>query len=126
MRARVTWQAMPAYGLNAQIRWRQFERLDDACDAAYFNPDRYSQWTGVLDMRRQLLGWSVAGAVGAGTETIDGTERHPVRTAELRADGPAIDRLHLTLYARYNRAADDNEFPDPSFLQAGVTLRYPF
>jgi hypothetical protein len=126
VRARVTWQAMPAYGLNAQIRWRQFERLDAASDAAYFNPERYSQLTGVLDVRRQLLGWTVAGAVGAGIETIEGTERRPVRTAELRADGPAIDKLHLALYARYNRAADDSEFPDPSFLQAGVTLRYPF
>ena len=50
-----------------------------------------SWWTGVLDMRRRLGGWTVAGAIGAGIETIDGTERHPVRTAELRAEGPAIE-----------------------------------
>jgi len=42
-------------------------------------------------MRRRLGGWTVAGAIGAGIETIDGTERHPVRTAELRAEGPAIE-----------------------------------
>jgi hypothetical protein len=65
-------------------------------------------------------------ADNSGIETIDATERHPVRTAELRAEGPATENLHVTLYARYNRAADDNDFPDTSFRQAGVTLRYPF
>lgn len=126
MRARLSWQAPPDYGLTAQLRWRQYESRDDAFETAYFNPDRYSQWTGALDMRRELRGWTVAGAVGAGIETIDGTERHPVRTAELRAEGRAIEKLHVTLYARYNRAVDDNDFPDTSFRQAGVTLRYPF
>jgi len=58
-----------------------------------------------------LCGWTMAGAIGAGIETIDGIERHPVRTAELRAEGPAIENLHVTLCARYNRAADDNDFP---------------
>jgi hypothetical protein len=37
-----------------------------------------------------------------------------------------IANLHVTLYARYNRAADDNDFFDTSFRQAGVTLRSPF
>lgn len=73
-----------------------------------------------------VRGWTVAGAVGAGIETIDATERHPVRTAELRAEGLAIENLHTTLDARYNCAADDNDFPDTSIRQAGVTLRYPF
>ena len=67
MRARLTWQAVPEYGLDAQLRWRQYQSRDDAVETAYFNPDRYSQWTGVLDMSRRLGGWTMAGAVGAGS-----------------------------------------------------------
>jgi len=48
-----------------------------------------------------------------------------VRTAELRATG-VVDNLHVTRHARYNRSADDADIPDTSFVQAGVTLRYPF
>jgi hypothetical protein len=125
VRARVTWHAVPDYGIDAQLRWRQYERRDDALEAVYFNPERYAQWTGAVDVHRKLRDWTIAGSLGAGIETIEGTERHPVRTLELRAEGPAIENLHVTLYARYNRAADDNDFPDTAFSQAGVTLRYP-
>jgi hypothetical protein len=49
-----------------------------------------------------------------------------VRTAELRATGAVVDNLHVTRHARYNRSADDADIPDTSFVQAGVTLRFPF
>ena len=126
MRARLTWQAVPQLGLDAQLRWRQFESRDDLGDPTYFNPDRYAQWTGVIDVHRQVRGWTIAGMVGAGVETIDGTERHSVRTAELRATGAIVENVHVTVYARYNRSADDADVPETSFVQAGVTLRHPF
>jgi hypothetical protein len=46
--------------------------------------------------------------------------------AEFRATGPIVENVHVTLYARYNRSADDADVAEPSFVQAGVTLRYPF
>jgi len=49
-----------------------------------------------------------------------------VRTAELRGTGAVVDNLHVTRHARYNRSADDADIPDTSFVQAGVTLRFPF
>ena len=83
--------------------------------------------TGALQCR---CGWTDAAVIAAGIETIDGTERHPVRSAELWRSGPAIENLHAAPDARYNYAADDtaddDDFPDTSFRQAGVTIRYPF
>jgi hypothetical protein len=47
---------------------------------------------------RRLGGWTVAGAVGAGIERIDATERRSVRRAELCAEGPpTLENLHVTL-----------------------------
>ena len=125
VRAHVTWHAVPDYGIDAHVRWRQYESRDDAIEIVYFNPERYAQWTGAVDVHRKLGDWTVSGSLGAGVETVDGAERHPVRKLEFRAEGPAVENLHVTLYARYNRAADDNDFPDTSSSQAGVTLRYP-
>jgi len=76
---------------------------------------------------RPLGGWTVAGALGAGIERIDATLAAFGPPGEaLRGRAPALENLHVTLQARYNRAADDSDFPDTSFRQAGVTLRYPF
>ena len=69
---------------------------------------------------------ALSGAVGAGVETVDGTDRHPVRTAEMRVEGLVLDKLRLSVYARYNRSTDDADLPDSSYRQAGMTLSYPF
>jgi multisubunit Na+/H+ antiporter MnhG subunit len=43
-RARLIWQAVPDYGINVQLRWRQYDSRKDDVEGAYFNPDRYRQW----------------------------------------------------------------------------------
>lgn len=126
LRARLVWQAAPEYGLNAQLRWRRYEGGDEGFEGAYFNPEAYAQWQGVLDLRRRIGSWTFSGALGAGVETVDGADRHPVRTAELRAEGAVVDKLRLAVYARYNRSSDDADALDHSYRQAGVTLSYPF
>jgi len=126
MRARLTWQALPAYGVEAVLRWRQYESRDDAFDGAYFNPDRYAQWQGMLDMRHRIGAWTLAGTLGAGFEAVDGGERRPVRTIAVRAEGALVERLRLSVHARYNRSKDDADVADFSYGQAGVTLSYPF
>jgi hypothetical protein len=126
LRARLTWRAAPAFGLEAQLRWRQYERREDGLDTPYFNPEHYAQWQGVLDLRRKFGALALSGAVGAGVETVDGTDRHPVRTAEMRVEGLVLDKLRLSVYARYNRSTDDADLPDSSYRQAGMTLSYPF
>ena len=126
LRARLVWQAAPEYGLNAQLRWRRYESGHDGFEGAYFNPDAYAQWQGVLDLRRRIGSWTLSGALGAGVETVDGADRHPVRTAELRAEGVVVDKLRLAVYARYNRSTDGADTLDHSYGQAGATLRYPF
>ncbi|MEO8537160.1 MAG: hypothetical protein ABI533_06510 [Betaproteobacteria bacterium] len=56
---------------------------------------------------------------------MDGAEARPVRAAEVRAEGALVDKLHVTVYARYNGSADDSDAIDYSYRQAGVTLSYP-
>jgi hypothetical protein len=125
-RARLIWQAVPDYGVNVQLRWRQYESRQQDVDGAYFNPDRYRQWQGVLGFRRRFGGWVWQGAVGAGRETINGTDTHPVRMAEIRAEGALTDTVRVAWHASYNRSTGYVDAPDYAYREAGVTLIYPF
>ncbi len=122
LRARLIWQAVPDWGLNAEFRWRQYRSSKDDVGGAYFNPDRYRQWVGAVSMRRHLGAWTLAAALGAGRETIDGSDTHPVRMAELRAEGALAADLRLVFHAGYNRSTGYVDAPDYSYRQAGITL----
>jgi len=126
LRGRLIWQAAPDYGVNVQLRWRQYESRKDDVDGAYFNPDRYRQWLGALAMRRRVGTWVWTGALGGGRETINGSDTHPVRLAEVRGEGALTDRMRLAMYAIYSRSTGYVDSPDYSYRQVGVTLIYPF
>lgn len=122
LRARLIWQAVPAWGFNTELRWRQYRSSKNDVGGAYFNPDRYRQWVGALSMRRHTGRWTLSGALGAGRETIDGNDTHPVRMAELRAEGALSGNLRLVAYATYNRSTGYVDAPDYSYRQAGFVL----
>jgi hypothetical protein len=130
LRGRLIWTVAPDYGVNVQLRWRQYESSKDDVDDAYFNPDRYRQWQGAVAMRRRFGSWIVSGSLGAGRELIDragdGTEGHPVRTAELRAEGALNATTRLAFYALYSRTTGYVDAPNYAYRQAGVTLIHSF
>jgi hypothetical protein len=125
-RGRLIWQAVPEQGINVQVRWRQYASRKDDVEGAYFNPDRYRQWQGVVGFRRRLGGWTYTGALGAGRETINGTDTHPVRMVELRGEGALDDKVRLAWHASYNRSTGYVDAPDYAYREVGVTLIYPF
>jgi hypothetical protein len=125
-RARVIWSALPEQGINLQLRWRQYRSGKDDVDGAYFNPDRYEQWQAAAGVRRRFGGWVVSGSFGAGRERIDGTDTHPVRVAEMRAEGALTEHTRLAFYALYSRTTAYVDAPDYSYRQAGITLIHRF
>jgi hypothetical protein len=126
LRGRLIWTVAPDYGVNLQLRWRQYESGKHDVEGAYFNPDRYRQWQGAIAMRRRFGSWIVAGSLGAGRETIDGTDTHPVRVAEVRAEGALSERTRLVFYALYSRSTGYVDAPDYAYRQAGITLIHAF
>jgi len=126
LRARLIWQAVPDYGINLQARWRQYDSRKDDVEGAYFNPDRYRQWQAVVAFRRRFGSWVWLGGVGAGRETINGTDTHPVRMAEIRGEGALTEKLRLAWHASYNRSTGYVDAPEYAYREAGVTLIYAF
>ncbi|HEY3554002.1 MAG TPA: hypothetical protein VGL67_02745, partial [Casimicrobiaceae bacterium] len=113
-------------GVNVQARWRQYESSRQDVGGAYFNPERYRQWQGAIAVRRRLAGWLLSGSFGAGRETINGTDSHPVRVAELRAEGALGDHARLVFYALYSRTTGYVDAPDYAYRQVGITLIHTF
>lgn len=126
VRAGLVWNVLPAYGVSVQWRWRQYESMKDDADAAYFNPDSYAQNQVAAGVRKQIGRWTLSAAVGAGMETINGSESRPIGTAELRGDAALTDKLHVAVYAGYDHSASYADAPDSAFRQIGVTLIHAF
>ncbi|MGE5668326.1 MAG: hypothetical protein ACM338_09035 [Betaproteobacteria bacterium] len=126
LRARLIWQVLPESGFNAELRWRGYRSSTSDVGGAYFDPDRYQQWVGVLSLRRHIGSWTLGGGLGAGRERVNSTDTNPVRMAELRAEGGLGPALRLAFYALYNRSTGYVDAPDYSYRQAGVTLIHPF
>jgi len=118
-RARAIWQAVPEHGITLQLRWRHYESRQADVDGAYFNPERYRQWQGVVAFRKRYVGWVWSGALGAGRETVDDSSRQPVRLAELRGEGPLYNKLRLAFNAIYNQSTGYVDAPDYSYRRFG-------
>lgn len=123
-RARVIWNALPEYGVTAQFRWRQYDSSATDVGGAYFNPDHYQQWLGVLAFRKREAGWAWSGAAGAGQERFGGTSQ-TTYLAEFRGEGPLAGNARLAVQAAYNRSAGFSNSPDYWYTLVGVTLIVP-
>ncbi len=126
LRARLIWLAVPEHGVTLQMRYRQFDsRLSDV-GGAYFNPDTYRQWLGVVAMRKRFEGWTLVSALGAGKERSETFDARNAYLAELRAEVDLPHRARLVLRGGYYRGASFFDSPDYAYRAVGVSLVVPF
>jgi len=127
LRGRLIWDAIPDYGITAQLRWRQYRSSEADVGRAYFNPQQYRQWQVALAMRKRIsAGWIGSATVAAGRETINNDTTQPTALAELRAEGPFIKGTRVAFNALYTRSTGYVESPDYWYAQVGATLIIPF
>jgi hypothetical protein len=127
-RARLIWDALPDEGINLQARWRQYRNSKTDVGGAYFDPEDYKQWMGLVGFRKRNAGWTTSGGIGAGQEYIHNgvTTTQPTYLAELRTEGPIAGDARLALQAVYNRSAGFSNSPDYWWDLISVTLIVPF
>jgi hypothetical protein len=131
LRARLIWDAIPDYGVTAQLRWKQYHSSEADVGRAYFNPQNYRQWQGALAMRRRVAGgWVWSGTLAAGQETLSNAmtppTTQPTSLAEVRAEGPFIGNTRLAIHALYTRSTGYVDSPNYWYAQFGATLIVPF
>jgi len=126
LRARLVWDALPEYGVTAQLRWRQYESRKSDVGGAYFNPDRYRQWLAGVGIRQRHYGWVWSGSFFGGEQDIKGTGTQPSYLAEIRGEGSLAGDIHLALNFLYSRAAAFSQSPNYWYGLIGATLIVPF
>lgn len=125
LRARLIWLAVPDAGITLQLRYRQYWSREADVGGAYFNPENYQQWLGVVAIRKRYAGWIYSGALGAGQEFSSGAGSHASYLAETRAEGPIGANARLVLRAGYYRSAGFVDNPDYAYRLFGVALVVP-
>jgi hypothetical protein len=126
LRARMIWSVLPAQGVSAQVRWRQYWSGDSDVPGAYFNPDQYRTWDAVLSLRRRVGSWRVSGLAGGGQERVADGSWQSTGVAEVRAEGPVARDLHLVCSANYSNAAGFANSPNYWYGSVNVSLSVPF
>ena len=127
LRARLIWDAIPAYGITAQVRWRQYRSSEEDVGRAYFNPQQYRQWQAAVAMRKRMAhGWIFSGTLAGGQETINNDRTQPTSLAELRLEGPVAGEVRLVLHALYTRSTGYVDSPNYWYAQFGASLLIPF
>ena len=126
LRARLIFLAAPEEGVTLQLRYRQYGSRQSDVGGAYFNPDDYRQWLGVVALRRRYAGWIMSGAAGAGRESSTGAASRASYLAEARAEGPLAGEARVILRAGYYRSAGFIDAPDYAYHLVGATLVLPF
>ncbi len=125
-RARLIWLAIPEQGVTMQLRYRQYATREANVGGAYFNPDEYRQWLGVVAIRKRHAGWVFSGALGAGREDASASGSRPSYLVEARGEGPITGDVRLAPHAGYSRSVGFIASPDYAYRSAGATLLLPF
>ena len=126
LRGRVIWLLVPAQGITAQVRFRQYQSDQTDVEGAYFNPGRYRELQAAMAIRKRYAGWLWSGTLAAGRERIDGNIERPTTLAELRAEGTLGKGARLALHASYNRSAGFAVADRYWYRAIGATVILPF
>lgn len=126
LRGRLIWSAFPDQGVTLQARYRQYDSRQSDVGGAYYNPDRYQQWLGVVALRRRDGAWQSSAALGAGQQRASGSGTTASYLAEGRVEGPLIGNARLVLRAQYERAAGFIDSPHYTYRGVSASVIWPF
>jgi len=104
VRGRLIYDVLPEYGVNLQLRHRQYENSAPA-NGNYFNPGQYQETMLALGYRKNQAGWSVMGTAGVGQQKIEQEPHTRTELIELSLRNLSHAPLGLQLRAGYVKSA---------------------
>ncbi len=118
LRARLIADVLPDYGVNLQLRYRQFHSDDIDVERNYFNPEDYRETMLVIGYRKRFEGWNLAGTLGVGRQEIDNLNSTQTKLIEFNATSPFVKNIFFRTRLGYSQAA--------GFQGADYSYRYLF
>ncbi len=126
LRAKLIYDLVPAYGITAQLRYRQYRDTNINVPKNYFNPDTYDETMLALGMRRRIEGWVVSGTAGVGQQSVSPGSSTSTQLFELAATSPINSKAaFFRASAGYDRSAGF-QGPSYSYRYLMADLIFPF
>jgi len=124
-RLNLIYDVLPEYGINLQLRYRQYRDTNTAVANNYFNPDQYRETLFAVGLRRVVEGWRLAGTAGLGSQTVNSDGSTGTQLLEFSATSPAVSNIFFRTRIGYRKAAGF-QGPDYSYSYFMEELIIPF
>lgn len=112
------YDVWPEQGVNLQLRSRYFRNTDTSVNSGYFNPYRFVEHIGAIEMNRTVSGWLMSGNVGYGRQAGGDDPKTLAKAFEFSATTPLADRVFIKAKAGYFRSLGYN---GPDFIYRYVS-----
>ncbi len=105
-KAKLIYDLLPAYGITAQLRYRQFRSTNINVTRDYFNPEKYNETMIAIGFRKRIEGWVVSGTIGLGRQSVNNETQTGTQLYELAVTSPvASNGFYLKARAGYGNSA---------------------
>lgn len=115
---KATYDVLPVQGLSLQLRSRYFKNTDTAVSSGYFNPYRFVENLGVVELNRQVADWSLSASLGQGRQAGGDDAKTRAQMVEFSATSPITRRVFVRAKAGYFRSLGYN---GPDFIYRYVS-----
>lgn len=105
---KATYDVDQMRGLNLQLRSRYFKNSDTTVTSGYFNPYRFVENLGVVELNRQVSDWALSGSLGYGRQAGGNDPKTRAQVAEFSATSPLTQRVFVRTKAGYFRSLGYN------------------
>ncbi len=124
-RGNLVYDVLPDYGVNLQLRYRQYRDTNTNVANNYFNPNQYREVMLAVGFRRMVEGWRLAGTAGLGSQTINSDGSTGTQLLEFSATSPAVSSVFFRTRIGYRKAAGF-QGPDYTYSYFMEELIIPF
>lgn len=121
VKIKATYDVLPEYGMNLQLRSRYFRNTDTTVTSGYYNPSRFVENILAAEINQTVHGWNLAGNLGWGRQAGGNDPKTLARAYEVSATTPVASRVFFRAKAGYFRSLGYNA-PDFLFRYASEEL----
>lgn len=110
---KATYDVLPEYGVNVQLRSRYFRDTNTAVNSGYFNPYRFVENIAAVEVNQTVAGWLVSGNVGYGRQAGGDDPKTLAKAFEFSGTTPLSSDVFVRLKAGYFRSLG---YQGPDFI----------
>ena len=121
VKIKATYDILPEYGMNLQLRSRYFKNTNTTVTSGYYNPYRFVENLIAVEINQTVKGWSLSGNFGWGRQAGGDDPKTLAKAFEISATTPVTSRVFFRAKAGYFRSLGYNA-PDFLFRYASEEL----